>query len=78
MNRATGVMSGALKNMFDSDPSIIDYGSNDGSYKVVSTATWDGWNNLYALSVEEFSAGQEKPFVFMANSEVYYGSCKHF
>lgn len=49
MNRATGVMSGALKNMFDSDPSIINYGSNDGSYKVVSTATWDGWNNLYAL-----------------------------
>lgn len=37
VERKTGIMSGTLKNSYVTKPQVIDYGSKDNSFKVVTT-----------------------------------------
>ena len=35
-------------------------------------------SNIYALTINEFSKSPNKPFVFLNNDVVFFGSCEHF
>jgi hypothetical protein len=37
VERTSGLMAGALKNSYVTNPQVIDYGSKDNSYKVITT-----------------------------------------
>lgn len=82
VERKTGVMAGALKNSYVTEPQLIDYGSSENSYKVVSTLRREagdvGGSNVYALTINEYKDGARKPFVFLNNDDVYLGWCEHF
>lgn len=79
VNRATGYMTGALKNSYVTAPQVIDFGSTENSYKVVTTMRKDqgigNGSNIYALTINEYEATRKKPFVFMANDKVFFGTC---
>lgn len=82
VERQTGVMSGALQNAFTTDPEIVDNGSAESAYKVVSTIKSEEQHvygsNIYALTISENEASAQKSFVFLENSVVYLGQCEHF
>jgi hypothetical protein len=82
VERRTGLMAGALKNSFVTSPQVVDVGSKDNSFKVVTTLRLDQGagrgSNVYALVVDEFVEGPSKPFVFLENEVVYFGNCEHF
>ncbi len=77
-------MSGALKNSFVTDPQVIDFGSTGtgNGYKVITTMRTDqglgAGSNIYALHISEYVEEDQKPFVFLHDSTVYLGQCKHF
>lgn len=82
VERRTGVMAGALKNSYVTAPQVIDSGSKDNSFKAVTTMRRDqgagAGSTVYVLVVDEFVDTPKKPFVFLGNEEVYFGSCEHF
>jgi glycerol-3-phosphate dehydrogenase len=82
VERRTGIMAGALKNAYLTKPSVIDMGSSENSYKVVTTLRLEEGvgrgTNVYALVVNEYFRGESKPFVFLENEEVFFGTCVHF
>ncbi len=82
VERRTGVMAGALKNSYVTKPQVIDGGSKDNAFKVVTTMRREEGagvgSNIYALTINEFVSSNEKPFVFLENDVVYLGTCKHF
>lgn len=82
VERRTGVMAGALKNTYVTRPEVIDFGSEDNSYKVVTTLRkkqgLGRGSNAYLLVVNEYKKGPTKPFTFVDNDEVYFGTCIHF
>lgn len=82
VDRASGRMAGTLKNAFITEPKVIDYGSTENSYKVVTTMRMEegagAGSSIFALTIEEFVEGERKGFVFLADGEVYQGWCKHF
>lgn len=82
VERKTGLMAGALKNSYVTEPQVIDYGSSENSYKVVTTMRKDqgagAGSSLFALTINEYSDGVRKPFVFLSDSDVYFGWCEHF
>ncbi len=82
VERQTGLMAGILKNSFTTKPVVIDVGSKDNSYKVVTTMRLDegaGFgSNIYALTINEYADSSQKPFVFLNNDVVYLGECEHF
>ncbi|MBI1174118.1 MAG: hypothetical protein GC139_02495 [Sideroxydans sp.] len=82
VERRTGLMAGALKNSYVTKPQVVDYGSAANSYKVVTTmrmAEGAGYgSNIYALTINEYEKSLKKPFVFLSNDEIYFGSCTHF
>ncbi len=82
VDRKTGLMVGSLKNSYVTSPQVIDIGSSENSYKVVSTMRVDqgagAGSNIYALNVDEFIEGPKKPFVFLQNNKVFFGTCEHF
>ncbi|MBI6941304.1 hypothetical protein JET76_08125 [Pseudomonas putida] len=82
VERTTGVMAGALKNSYVTEPQVIDYGSSENSYKVVSMLRREmgdvGGSNVYALTINEHKDGARKPFAFLSNDDVYLGWCEHF
>lgn len=82
VDRASGVMVGALKNSYVTAPQVIDLGSSENAYKVVTTMRIDqgagAGSNIYALTIEEFESGPQKPFVFLENGNVFFGQCEHF
>ncbi|ESS72887.1 hypothetical protein MGMO_44c00370 [Methyloglobulus morosus KoM1] len=82
VERQTGLMAGILKNSFTTKPVVIDVGSKDNSYKVVTTMRLDegaGFgSNIYALTINEYAYSSQKPFVFLNNDVVYLGECEHF
>lgn len=78
VERHTGVMAGSLKNSYVTTPVVIDHGSNDNAFKVVTTMKNEITSNAYILTVEEFIEGHSKPFVFVMNADIYYGRCVHF
>lgn len=82
VDRSTGIMVGALKNSYVTSPQIIDFGSGENSYKVItSLKVSEGagrGSNIYALTINEFESGPEKSFAFLRNDEVFFGLCKHY
>ena len=78
VERKSGIMAGSLKNMYVTKPVVIDYGSKENSYKVINTMKSERTSNIYSLTVEEFIEGPRKPFIFLNNADVYYGTCEHF
>lgn len=81
VDRSSGITVGALKNSVDSKPQVVDRGSKDNSFKVISAASADEFlpgSIVSALNVMEFVAGGKKPFNFMINDGVFFGTCEHF
>lgn len=82
VERASGLMSGVLKNSYATKPQVIDRGSKENSYKVVTTMRIEqgagAGSNIYALTVLEYEQATKKPFVFLQNEGVYFGYCEHF
>lgn len=81
VDRRTGVMSGLLKNSYVTRPDVIDHGSNQNSYKVVTTLRLaqgaGSGSNAYLLVVNEFDSGPRKSFLFVENDRVFFGFCSH-
>ena len=82
VDRTTGHMVGVLKNFYVTEPQVIDHGSNENSFKVVTVMRKkDGagkGSNVYALTINEFSETLKKPFVFLENNVVFFGTCEHY
>jgi hypothetical protein len=83
VERNSGLMAGALKNSYTTKPQVIDRGSKlINSYKVVTTMKIEEGagvgSNIYALNILEYVESPNKPFVFMENEVVYFGSCIHY
>jgi hypothetical protein len=82
VDRRSGVMIGALRNSFMTKPVVVDSGSKDDSFKVVTTMRRDqgigAGSNIYALVVNEHVDSPKKPFSFLMNDTVYFGGCVHF
>lgn len=82
VDRESGVMVGELKNSYVTRPQVIDFGSTENSYKVVTTMKTEqgsgAGSNIYALNIDEFVSVPKKPFVFMQNNKVFLGFCEHY
>lgn len=81
VDRSSGITVGALKNSVDSKPQVVDRGSDYNSFKVFSAAGSDEFHPgsiVSALNVMEFVTGEIKPFNFMVDDGVFFGTCKHF
>ncbi|MCU7250821.1 hypothetical protein [Pseudomonas koreensis] len=81
VDRSSGVTIGALKNAVDSKPKIIDSGSSDNSFKVISAVPASQYYRgtlVTALNVMVFVEGEKKPFSYMINDAVYFGTCVSF
>lgn len=81
VDRMSGITVGALKNSTDSQPTVIDRGNGENSFKVVSMLCADQGmpgTAVTALNVMEFVEGNRKPFNFMINDGVFFGTCEPF
>jgi hypothetical protein len=82
VERRTGIMAGALKNSYITKPQVIDDGSTQNAFKVVTTLRrGEGrgpGSNVHVLVVMEYVQATRKPFVFLDNDETYFGTCIHF
>lgn len=82
VERKTGLMAGALKNSYFTDPQVIDYGDSGNSYKVVTTMRKDqgagAGSSIFALTIMEFKEGERKPFIYLSDADAYLGWCEHF
>lgn len=82
VERRTGLMAGALKNSYVTAPQVIDPGSTDNSFKVVTTMQLDQGlgvgSAVYALVINEYQDSPRKNFVFLEGDDVYFGWCEHF
>lgn len=82
VDRKSGVMAGALKNYYVTPPKVIDFGSSQNSFKVIATMRLDQGagrgSDVYTLVVKQYSEGPRKPFVFLENDYLYFGTCTHF
>ena len=81
VERQTGLMAGVLKFSSFTKPQIIDSGSTDNSFKVISSVSANeglGGTIIYALTINEYERSDTKAFVFLASDIVYLGTCKHF
>lgn len=81
VDRASGITVGALKNSTNSKPTVIDRGNRENSFKVVSMLGADQGmpgTTVTALNVMEFVEGNRKPFNFMINDGVFFGTCEPF
>jgi hypothetical protein len=82
VERRTGTMAGALKNTYITAPQVIDPGSGENSFKVVTTLRKEQGlgpgSNVHVLVVNEYEKSAAKPFVFLDNGDVYFGTCVHF
>lgn len=82
VERRSGLMAGALKNSFVTSPQVIDVGSKDNSYKVVTTLRLGQGaghgSNVYTLIIGEYFDTDRKPFLFAQNDTLYFGTCEHF
>lgn len=81
VDRASGITAGALKNSIGSTPSVVDHGGQENSYKVVSAIGAEPGlpgTQVTALNIMEFVAGEKKPFNYMINDSVFFGTCEPF
>lgn len=78
VDRSTGVMTGAIKNDYVGKPTVIDYGSKENSFKVLSSLSKEAktaGTYVTVLVVEEHSESNKKPFTYMDNLDVLFGYC---
>jgi hypothetical protein len=82
VERQTGFMAGILKFSSFTKPQIIDSGSTDNSFKVISSMRagegMGSGTSIYALTINEYERSDKKAFVFLVSDIVYLGTCKHF
>jgi len=78
VDRSSGIMTGSLKNSYVTSPEILDFGSSENAFKVITVMKNELISNVYVLVIEEYTEGIRKPFVFTANSDIYHGICNHF
>lgn len=82
VERRTGLMAGAIKNSYTTKPQVIDIGSTDNSYKVVTTMRREqgmgAGSNVYTLVINEYEKTEKKSFLFIENDNAYFGKCIHF
>lgn len=82
VERTSGLMIGALKNSYITKPQVIDYGSSENSYKVVTTLRKEQGagvgSSINALTILEYVVKPKKPFIFMDGEHVFIGKCVHF
>lgn len=82
IERYSGLMAGTLKNSYITKPQVIDYGSSENSYKVVTTMKLNeglgSGSNITALTVNEYEEDSKKSFVYLTNDWVFFGNCEHF
>lgn len=82
VDRRTGVMVGVLKNAYVTRPQVIDLGSKDNSFKVITTLRLEEGvgqgTSVHVLVVNEWEKPERKTFVFIENQDVYFGHCVHF
>ncbi|MCE5181253.1 MAG: hypothetical protein LLG15_05585 [Betaproteobacteria bacterium] len=82
VDRRSGVMIGALKNSYITEPVMVDRGSKDNSFKAVTTMHRDqgvgAGSTVSTLVVKEYAESPQKPFAFLSDDTVYFGSCVHF
>lgn len=82
VERASGIMAGALKNNYVLPPEVVDLGSNENSYKVIASLKQGQGagpgSNVYLLTINEYETSAKKPFLFAQNDIVYFGYCTHF
>jgi hypothetical protein len=75
VDKGTGRMNGKLKNHgFFGEPTIIDPGSNEQAFKVV-TIHDAGFPAVDYLYIKVFEEGWPKPFMYRTGSEIYSGTC---
>lgn len=76
----TGMMAGALKNSYLTNPQVIDHGSAETSFKVVTAMRKDqgAGSNIYALKINEYEQTTRKTFIFLSNDKAFLGWCEHF
>jgi predicted small secreted protein len=82
VERYSGIMAGRLNNSYVNKPQIIDYGSNENAYKVVTTMKLNegagSGSYIITLIVNEYEEKPKKSFVYLINDYVYFGHCEHF
>lgn len=81
VERRTGLMAGALKFSSFTKPQVIDYGSRDHSFKVISSVRAQegmGGTSIYGLTINEYESSDKKSFIFLDSEVIYLGTCKHF
>lgn len=81
VDRRTGVMVGALKNLSPTRPIVVDLGSSENSYKVVTIQEQGlgrGPGHASLLVIKEFVDAPKKPFLFADDDRAYFGTCTHF
>lgn len=82
VERRTGLMAGALKNAYVTNPQVIDHGSTETSFKVITAMRKDqgagAGSAIFALTINEYEEAARKPFIFLNNDEAYLGWCEHF
>lgn len=82
VSRFTGAMTGALRSSLVIQPIVIDYGSSDNSFKVVTAMNAQQSPGpgtlLETLTVSEYIDSDKKPFVMASGENVYFGVCEHF
>ena len=81
VERQTGLMTGILKFSSFTKPQVIDHGSTDNSFKVISSVRANeglGGTIIYALTINEYERSDKKAFAFLVSDIVYLGTCKHF
>lgn len=82
VDRRSGVMAGSLKNSYATDPVVIDSGSKGNYFKAIATMRRDqgagAGSTVFTLVVKEYDDMPKKPFVFLADVIVYFGTCVYF
>lgn len=82
ISRLTGAMSGALRSALVVQPIVIDYGSSENSFKVVTAMnahqSLGPGTFLETLIVSEYIESIQKPFVVASGENIYLGVCEHF
>lgn len=82
VERQTGLMAGALKNAYVTSPQVIDHGSTETSFMVITTMRKDqgagAGSAIFALTINEYEEATRKSFIFLSNDEAFLGWCEHF
>lgn len=79
VQRTTGIMDGALKNAFTNQPNVVDPGSRDDAFKVITTEPMaTGGVNIFVLVIKEYEKTPTKDFIFINVDALYTGVCEYY